>query len=83
MADNDINRYKRFDATTNIVEIGFGSHVNITAGQYYPAKMAAIQGFEQWQAWLQANMPEGPSKVWHTQTAPPWAKQFIWESAKI
>ena len=83
MADNDVNRWKKFDATTSTVEIGCGTHLVIPAGQYYPAKMAALQGFDQWQAWLQANMPDGPSKVWHTQTAPQWAKQFIWESARI
>ena len=83
MADDAVNKWKRTDSTTGMTEFGFSNHVAIPTGMNAAYKAAALEGFEQFQAFLVANMPAGSSKVWHTQTAPPWAKNFVWESAKI
>lgn len=83
MADNDINRWKKVDATTGITEIGGGSHFTIPNGMNAACKAAALSGFEDFQAWLVANLPAGSMKTWHTSTAPTYVKTFVWEAAKI
>lgn len=83
MADYADNIVKSIDATTGMVTLQQGCHLTFPASQDYAAKQAALQGFDQWQEWLQANMPAGPAKTWHTITAPQSIKQNIWLAAKI
>ena len=83
MADDAVNKYKKDDGTTGTTEIGFSNHLTIPTGLKGSMKLAALEGFEEFQAWLVANMPAGSSKTWHTSTAPAYAKTFIWESAKL
>ena len=83
MAVDAENRWKKMDSTTGKIEIGVGTELVIPAALGPAAKSAALAGYPQWHAWMVGNLEPGTMKTWHTETAPEWYKQAIWQAARI